>query len=75
LSGTAAENGVLPHQLTGPGAAGKNIILVVEDNADLRGYIRSTLEPGYTVVEAKNGQEGIEKAKSLVPDLIARRSC
>ncbi|MCP4153855.1 MAG: response regulator [bacterium] len=48
----------------------KNIILVVEDNADVREYIRGALEPHYTVVETKNGREGVEKAAEIVPDLI-----
>jgi signal transduction histidine kinase/DNA-binding response OmpR family regulator len=48
----------------------KDIILVVEDNADLRYYMRTSLEPDYTVVEAKDGGVGIEKARSVVPDLI-----
>lgn len=48
----------------------KNIILVVEDSADLRGYIRGALETGYRVVEAENGREGIQKAKQIIPDLI-----
>jgi signal transduction histidine kinase/DNA-binding response OmpR family regulator len=48
----------------------QNIILVVEDNADLRFYIRSSLEPDYSVIEAKNGREGIEKAGNVIPDLI-----
>jgi signal transduction histidine kinase/DNA-binding response OmpR family regulator len=48
----------------------KEIILVVEDSADVREYIRGALEPLYTVVEAKNGQEGIRKAQEIIPDLI-----
>jgi signal transduction histidine kinase/DNA-binding response OmpR family regulator len=48
----------------------KDIILVVEDNADLRYYMRTSLEPDYTVVEAKDGGIGIEKARSVIPDLI-----
>ncbi len=48
----------------------KDIILIVEDNDDLRYYIRSSLGSGYIVEEAKDGREGIEKAKSIVPDLI-----
>jgi signal transduction histidine kinase/DNA-binding response OmpR family regulator len=62
---------------TTPEAAGKNgkdrdknIVLVVEDNADVRKYIRGPLEPQYSVIEAKNGREGIEKAKEIIPDLI-----
>ncbi|MCX6578732.1 MAG: hybrid sensor histidine kinase/response regulator transcription factor [Candidatus Aminicenantes bacterium] len=48
----------------------KEIILVVEDSADVRGYIRGALEPHYTIIEAKNGREGIQKALQIVPDLI-----
>ena len=49
---------------------GKNVILVVEDNADVRKYIRGPLEPFYTIVEAANGREGIHLAKKIIPDLI-----
>jgi signal transduction histidine kinase/DNA-binding NarL/FixJ family response regulator/ligand-binding sensor domain-containing protein len=50
---------------------GKPVILVVEDNADVRYYIREPLEQeNFIVVEAADGVEGIEKAKELVPDLI-----
>ncbi|NIM18040.1 MAG: response regulator, partial [Candidatus Aminicenantes bacterium] len=48
----------------------KDIILVVEDSADVRDYIRGSLEPDYTVVEAKDGGEGIQKAQEIIPDLI-----
>jgi signal transduction histidine kinase/DNA-binding response OmpR family regulator len=48
----------------------KQVILVVEDHADVRKYIRDPLEPQYTVVEAKNGKEGIDKAMEIIPDLI-----
>jgi DNA-binding response OmpR family regulator len=53
-----------------PGAQEENVILVVEDNADVRKYIRGPLEPLYTVVEAANGREGIDMAKEIIPDLI-----
>ena len=48
----------------------KNIILVVEDNPDVREYIRGPLQPYYTVVEAADGKEGIHKAKTIIPDLV-----
>jgi signal transduction histidine kinase/DNA-binding response OmpR family regulator len=57
-------------ELSTHGAAAKKIILLVEDNADLRDYIRSSLESDYAVREARNGVEGIEKAKKIIPDLI-----
>jgi signal transduction histidine kinase/DNA-binding response OmpR family regulator len=52
------------------GTAETDIILVVEDSADMREYIREALMPGYTVVEAKDGREGIQKAREIIPDLI-----
>ncbi|UCH96157.1 MAG: response regulator [Candidatus Aminicenantes bacterium] len=48
----------------------KNIILVVEDSADVRTYIKSAIEPHYQMIEAKDGQEGIKKAQEIIPDLI-----
>jgi len=48
----------------------RDIILVVEDSADMRDYIRGTLEPVYTVVDAEDGREGIQKAQEIIPDLI-----
>ena len=53
-----------------PGTHEADIILVVEDSADLRNYIREALEPGYTVVGAGDGREGIQKAQEIIPDLI-----
>jgi len=53
-----------------PGLHKADIILVVEDSADLRGYIREALEPAYTVVGAGDGREGIQKAQEIIPDLI-----
>jgi signal transduction histidine kinase/ligand-binding sensor domain-containing protein/DNA-binding response OmpR family regulator len=49
---------------------GKEIILVVEDSIDMRHYIKGALEPLYSVVEAADGREGIEKAQEIIPDLI-----
>jgi signal transduction histidine kinase/DNA-binding response OmpR family regulator len=48
----------------------KNIILVVDDSVDFRAYIGGALEPLYTVLEAKDGREGIKKAQKIIPDLI-----
>ncbi|MDQ1352196.1 MAG: hypothetical protein QG657_2502, partial [Acidobacteriota bacterium] len=48
----------------------KPLILVVEDNADLRHYLRSTFESGYRVLEAADGKEGWAKVTETVPDLV-----
>ncbi|MBN1339566.1 MAG: response regulator [Bacteroidales bacterium] len=45
-------------------------VLIVEDNADLRNYIRGMLDSAYLVDEAQNGEQGLEKAIETVPDLI-----
>ena len=46
------------------------IVLIVEDNADLRLYIRGYLDQTYQVIEAKDGQQGLERAIEHVPDLV-----
>jgi two-component system cell cycle response regulator DivK len=46
-------------------------ILVVEDQEDLRGVLRTLLTgSGYEMIEAVDGQAGVAKAKSERPDLI-----
>jgi signal transduction histidine kinase/DNA-binding response OmpR family regulator len=44
--------------------------LIVEDNHDLRAFIRSILEPTYNVIEAVDGKDGLKKAVEHIPDLI-----
>jgi signal transduction histidine kinase/ligand-binding sensor domain-containing protein/DNA-binding response OmpR family regulator len=48
----------------------KPIVLVVEDNADVREYIGSYLDALYRVAEASDGAEGISVAIETIPDLI-----
>ncbi len=48
----------------------RELILVVEDNTDLRNYIRTIIEPGYRFSEAGDGTSGLKKAIEEVPDLI-----
>ncbi|MCR9249591.1 MAG: tetratricopeptide repeat protein [bacterium] len=49
---------------------GLPIILVVEDNSDLRKYMTDHLSKNNNVISAANGKEGFSKAVSEVPDLI-----
>ena len=53
-----------------PGTGEKPIVLIIEDNADVRGYIKDYLVPAYQVTEARDGTGGTEKAKEMIPDLI-----
>jgi len=45
-------------------------VLLVEDNEDLRAYLRRHLEDRYRIAEARDGEEGLEMARRSVPDLI-----
>ena len=45
-------------------------VLVVDDNPDMRLYIREILQHHYTVAEAGNGESGFEAACAAVPDLV-----
>jgi signal transduction histidine kinase/ligand-binding sensor domain-containing protein/AraC-like DNA-binding protein len=45
-------------------------ILIVDDNDELRSFLKDTLSTDYMVSEANNGQSGIEKAQTVFPDLI-----
>ncbi len=59
--------------LDGPDEAvdeNKECILVIDDNADVRGYVKSLLADSYTVLEAADGKEGFRKAMKYVPDAI-----
>ncbi len=42
----------------------------MEDNTDVRAYIREQLETAYHVIEAENGEIGIRQANTTIPDLI-----
>ena len=48
----------------------KPIALVVDNNKDMRNFIKSLLIENYKVIEAKNGFEGIEKAFKTIPDIV-----
>lgn len=46
------------------------IALVIEDNSDLRTFIRQSIEAYWQVVETSNGGEGAQKAMELIPDIV-----
>jgi signal transduction histidine kinase/ligand-binding sensor domain-containing protein/DNA-binding response OmpR family regulator len=51
-------------------SASNRTLLIVEDNAELRAYLKNELESEYTVFEAVNGVQGLEIALKRLPDLI-----
>lgn len=48
----------------------KELMLLVEDNQELREFLRSIFAPVYRVVEAADGMEGWTKALKYLPDII-----
>jgi DNA-binding response OmpR family regulator len=46
------------------------LLLIVEDNDDVAGYIASCIDDRYKVIFARDGRAGIEKAVKYVPDII-----
>ena len=63
---TVADGTVQASESTGKGLS----ILVVEDNADMRGYIRSILRDKYNVLEAAHGEEALTILNSHAVDFI-----
>lgn len=60
----------LPKTIKTDRTAEKEIVLVIDDNQDVREYTEMLLRDSYTVIEAVNGQDGIRQAMKYVPDVI-----
>ena len=45
-------------------------VLIVDDNADMRAYLRTLLLDRYYVIEAVDGQSGLKLAVESVPDIV-----
>ncbi len=48
----------------------KPLLLLVEDDDDIRLYVKSILQNYYKVIEATNGKQGVKKAFESIPDVI-----
>lgn len=48
----------------------KPLLLVVDDNADIRLMIRELLKDSYRIMDASDGKEGVRLASKYVPDLV-----
>jgi len=46
------------------------LLLIVEDNSDVRYYIKDNLKKFYRILEAADGEEGWQKSIEQIPDLI-----
>lgn len=48
----------------------KDVVLIIDDNQDVRDYVKTLLNDTYSVIEAGNGSEGLKLAIANVPDII-----
>ncbi len=46
------------------------ILLVVDDNEDIRTFIKQALSDSYTIYEAENGEQGFEIATKVIPNIV-----
>ena len=64
---------LMTNKLSGPETPDDHehpITLIVEDNEDVAKYIAISLGEDYQIHHARNGQEGIDQALELIPDII-----
>lgn len=55
---------------TAPKNENSPLILIIDDNAEIRTFIANELNPYYRIIEANDGKEGIFLALKKIPDLI-----
>ncbi len=48
----------------------KSTVLIVDDNAEIRFYLKKILSKAYNCITAKNGQQGYDMALDIKPDVI-----
>lgn len=65
-----AEDSTMKLEAIEPDKNARPIILVVEDNADIRDYIADSFTDLYEVKTAANGKEGLQIATDCIPDII-----
>lgn len=57
-------------ELIQPYQTDKPEVLIIDDNIDIRTYLRSVLSEKYNVSEATDGKVGLELARKIVPDIV-----
>lgn len=66
----SAQEAELRHPLEATSGEDKPLVLVAEDNADLRDYVVRVLSSQFHVMAARDGREALERARSRIPELI-----
>jgi DNA-binding response OmpR family regulator len=79
MTGTTGVDGTFPNDVSAADAEAatlspvdgeRPLVLLVEDNDDLRTYMRNHLSGTYRVIESGNGAQGLAMALDLMPDLV-----
>ncbi len=52
------------------GKKAKGVALVIEDNGDMRRFLRMCLQDEFDVIEENDGQSGVDRALQAVPDIV-----
>src|SRR5262249_53430552 len=71
MTRTLAENAAMVTTSNGPVAAPRTRVLIIEDERVLTDVLTYNLQrEGYETIVAHDGQEGLRKAQTILPDLI-----
>ena len=65
---TEVQSSIVQEEISAP--APEQSILVIEDNPEIRMFIKNQLDKNYEVIEAENGNIGLNLAYEIVPDII-----
>ena len=61
---------ILPDRVEQPANPDAPVVLVIDDNADIRSYVSALLCKDYQVLTAPDGETGLLQAQQFVPDLV-----
>ncbi|QIP16077.1 response regulator [Spirosoma aureum] len=70
VPGPTASGTPIPTLVQEQALAPENVLLIIDDNADIRTYIRHIFEADFQVIEAEDGQDGLEKATAVTPTIV-----
>lgn len=51
-------------------SSNENVLLIIDDNSDIRAYLRGLFEADYRIIEAKDGEDGLLQATTHIPNII-----
>ena len=69
-SGTLVKNPAPQQEGEVPASSGKATLVLVEDNEDVRVFLKSFLSEKYNVLPCSDGEEGMDRIRNTVPDIV-----